>query len=261
MVVPLIAAGRLKDVFAVRRDGYDAAFTETEFALARSFADLVAVALENADLRAWLEQQANTDPLTGLPNRRYFSEQLSQRTSTAHDEGSKLSVLLIDVDRLKLTNDTLGHNAGDRLLATVAQTLTSNLREGDLAARLAGDEFAVLLSHTDAVEARVIAARLVRAISSAHKRPPGFETRVRAWVGPNSTPNLVTSKSYSARQTDPCTRQRAAPTAAPGASSASSVHCWPTPPAPSTVVPGCSPIMVGVEAGCESLRGRPIRRA
>ena len=143
-------------------------------ALARSFADLVAVALENADLRAWLEQQANTDPLTGLPNRRYFSEQLSQRASTAHDEGSKLSVLLIDVDRLKLTNDTLGHNAGDRLLATVAQTLTSNLREGDLAARLAGDEFAVLLSHTDAVEARVIAARLVRAISSAAQTTTGI---------------------------------------------------------------------------------------
>jgi diguanylate cyclase (GGDEF)-like protein len=174
MVIPLITAGRLKDVFAVRRGGYDAAFTESEFALARSFADLVAIALENADLRARLEQQANTDPLTGLPNRRYFSEQLSQRASTAHDDGSKLSVLLIDVDRLKLTNDTLGHNAGDRLLATVAQTLTSNLRAGDLAARLAGDEFAVLLSHTDATEARVIARRLARSITSAAQTTTGI---------------------------------------------------------------------------------------
>ena len=174
MVIPLIVGGRLKDVFAVRRDGYDAAFTETEFALARSFADLVAVALENADLRTRLEQQANTDPLTGLPNRRYFTEQLSRRVSTARDEGSKLSVILIDVDRLKLTNDTLGHNEGDRLLTTVAQTLSSNLREGDLGARLAGDEFAVLLSHTDATGASVIARRLARAINGAAQTITGI---------------------------------------------------------------------------------------
>jgi diguanylate cyclase (GGDEF)-like protein len=173
LVVPLIAGGRLKDVFAVRRDGHDAVFTETEFALARSFADLVAVALENADLQARLEQDANTDPLTGLPNRRYFYEQLSRRARTAHDEGSKLSVLVVDVDGLKLTNDTLGHSAGDRLLAAVARALSSGLRDGDLAARLAGDEFAVLLSRTGAAEASIVARRLALAINSAAETATG----------------------------------------------------------------------------------------
>jgi diguanylate cyclase (GGDEF)-like protein len=174
IAIPLIAGGSLKDVLVVRREGQGVAFTETEFTLARSFADLVAIALENADLRARLEQQANTDPLTGLPNRRYFSEELSARTTTAYEEGSKLSVLLVDVDGLKLTNDTLGHHEGDRLLETVAQTLSSVLREGDLAARLAGDEFAVLLSHTDATEASVIARRLARAINSAAQATVGI---------------------------------------------------------------------------------------
>lgn len=161
--IPLIAGAHLKDVLIVRRQGDAAAFTDIEFELARSFADLVAVALENADVRARLEQEANTDPLTGLPNRRYFSEELSRRAKTALEQGGKLTVLLVDVDGLKLTNDTLGHSEGDRLLATVARTLLTGLREGDLAARLAGDEFAVLL-HTDATAARVIARRLERAI-------------------------------------------------------------------------------------------------
>jgi len=107
IAIPLIATGSLKDVLVVRREGYDVAFTETEFALARSFADLIAIALDNADLRVRLEQQASTDPLTGLPNRRYFSEALGVRARTVHEEGGTLSVLLIDVDGLKLTNDTL----------------------------------------------------------------------------------------------------------------------------------------------------------
>lgn len=174
IAIPLIAAGSLKDVLVVRREGHSVKFTETEFTLARSFADLVAIALENADLRAQLEQQANTDPLTGLPNRRYFCGELSLRATTADEEDGKLSVLFVDVDGLKLTNDTLGHHEGDRLLATVAQTLSAGLREGDLAARIAGDEFAILLSHTDGFEASVRARRLARAINSAAQAAVGI---------------------------------------------------------------------------------------
>jgi diguanylate cyclase (GGDEF)-like protein len=174
IAIPLIATGSLKDVLVVRREGYDVAFTETEFALARSFADLIAIALDNADLRVRLEQEASTDPLTGLPNRRYFSEALGVRARTVQEEGGTLSVLLIDVDGLKLTNDTLGHHEGDRLLTTVAQTLSAGLREGDLAARLAGDEFAVLLAHTDGAGASAIARRLADAIDDAAQVATGI---------------------------------------------------------------------------------------
>ena len=167
MGIPLVAGDRLKDVFLVRREGYDVSFTENEFALARSFADLVAIALENADARALLEQRANTDPLTGLANRRYFSEEFTRWAKEAQQEGIKLSVLLIDVDGLKLTNDTLGHHEGDRLLTTVAHTLSSELRGPDVPARLGGDEFAILLPHTGSIEASTIARRLARIINGA----------------------------------------------------------------------------------------------
>lgn len=180
--IPLVAGGRLKDVFLVRRQGYRAFFTESEFTLAQTFGDMVAIALENADVRARLEQQANTDPLTGLPNRRYFTAQLGRRATAAQQEDTKLSVLLIDVDGLKLTNDTLGHHEGDRLLVALAQTLSADLRQNDLAARLAGDEFAVLLSHTAATEATMIAQRLGRSLTSAAQAITGLRT-VGASVG------------------------------------------------------------------------------
>ena len=170
MGVPLVVRGRLKNVLLVRRFGPVATFSDSELALTRCFADLVAIALDNADARATLEEQATTDPLTGLPNRRRFTEELIRQAAAAEQNGEQLSVLLIDVDGLKLTNDTLGHHEGDRLLMAVAEKLKSELREGDLAGRIAGDEFGVLLRQTDSAQASVIARRLADAITTHAER-------------------------------------------------------------------------------------------
>jgi diguanylate cyclase (GGDEF)-like protein len=102
------------------------------------------------------------DPLTGLADRRTFLDRL--RTALKL-EGGGAAVLLLDLDRFKAVNDTLGHQAGDALLRASARRLQTLLRSGDLAARLGGDEFAVLLESRHADSAAIVASRIVDVLS------------------------------------------------------------------------------------------------
>lgn len=103
---------------------------------------------------------ATTDGLTGVLTRRRFTELAELEVARAAVRGEPLTVVLLDLDRLKVVNDTHGHVAGDRLLGAVAAGWQSQLREGDVMGRLGGDEFCVLLPATDSDEARPIAERL-----------------------------------------------------------------------------------------------------
>jgi len=108
---------------------------------------------------------AYTDGLTGLPNRTLFSDRLQQAINSAKRIQRPLSVLLIDLDRFKYVNDTLGHDVGDLLLKEVALRLRSALpRKSDTLARLGGDEFGVLLPTDDAAGATKVAMRLLEAL-------------------------------------------------------------------------------------------------
>jgi diguanylate cyclase (GGDEF)-like protein len=108
---------------------------------------------------------AYEDRLTALPNRAMFSEQLEQAVRTARRSGQPLSVLLLDMDRFKAINDTLGHPVGDQALREVGQRVRKALRDSDVVARLGGDEFAVLLATggTDRAPA-VVAQKIVKAL-------------------------------------------------------------------------------------------------
>jgi diguanylate cyclase (GGDEF)-like protein len=109
-----------------------------------------------------LRDQAYTDVLTGLPNRKAFVEELERRFDQPQ---ARLSVLFVDLDDFKVVNDSLGHAAGDELLRVVAQRLRSAVRAGDLVARLGGDEFAVLVScHDDAAAASAVADKVLAAL-------------------------------------------------------------------------------------------------
>jgi diguanylate cyclase (GGDEF)-like protein/PAS domain S-box-containing protein len=105
---------------------------------------------ERKALEAELERRASHDPLTGLPNRRAFVDRLGQALlSTRRKKSTKVGVLFMDLDRFKIVNDSLGHEAGDRLLVAVAERLKNRLRPEDAPARFGGDEFAVLLESVE----------------------------------------------------------------------------------------------------------------
>ena len=110
-------------------------------------------------------QAAVTDPLTGLFNRRYALAHLKLITERAAQEGSPYAVMILDIDRFKLVNDSHGHAAGDAVLRALSALLTENLRSVDMVARLGGEEFVIALPDTAASEARIVAERLRRLVS------------------------------------------------------------------------------------------------
>lgn len=107
-----------------------------------------------------LRAQSISDPLTGLMNRRYFTNRLQAEIKRCTRSSTPLAVLLIDVDRLKTINDTQGHSAGDVMLRTLAKCMRQVCRSTDVLARLGGDEFAVLAPVTTARQAVELANRL-----------------------------------------------------------------------------------------------------
>ncbi|MEM7337414.1 MAG: GGDEF domain-containing protein [Actinomycetota bacterium] len=114
------------------------------------------------------EHQARHDALTGLPNRSYFSADLDTRLAAG--DAAPCAVAVIDLDRFKEVNDTLGHHHGDLLLIEVGRRLTAALRPGDLAARLGGDEFALVLGAVATVgDAAGIAERLLHALAPPYE--------------------------------------------------------------------------------------------
>jgi diguanylate cyclase (GGDEF)-like protein/PAS domain S-box-containing protein len=104
------------------------------------------------------------DPVTGLSNRRAFTERVADGLAARGDDGGSLVVLVCDLDDFKAVNDRLGHAAGDQLLAHVAQLLVAELGPGDTVARTGGDEFAALLEHRTTEEAEEVAQRVVASL-------------------------------------------------------------------------------------------------
>ena len=114
---------------------------------------------------ARLEDQAFHDPLTGLANRAHFHDHLQKALTAPAEQGRPVAVIFLDLDDFKVVNDSLGHDAGDCILTTVARRMKAVLRPADIGARLGGDEFTVLLqSDVSADAARRIALRLLDAI-------------------------------------------------------------------------------------------------
>lgn len=111
-----------------------------------------------------LEQLAYNDPLVSLPNRRHFMGKLKTAVERVESNGGDVAVLFLDVDGLKEINDNFGHQAGDRALVQLGVLLTSSVRSTDLIARLSGDEFAVLLEHTDECSIWQMAERVVETV-------------------------------------------------------------------------------------------------
>jgi diguanylate cyclase (GGDEF)-like protein len=157
-------SGRLGTLAVVERSGEVRHFSAGDVRVFTTLANHAAAALENAGLVVRLREQAAAnehaalhDSLTGLPNRTLFHRRLAANL----DAGEPVAVLLLDLDRFKEVNDTLGHHHGDELLREVGSRLRSTLRERDTVARLGGDEFAILLPGIVGQDTAVAIARTV----------------------------------------------------------------------------------------------------
>jgi diguanylate cyclase (GGDEF)-like protein/PAS domain S-box-containing protein len=135
-------------------------FTNRHVRLAMNLVDYVAVAIHNARAYGEMREQAATDPLTGLRSRRWFFEHAEKLIGQAQRYGTDLSLLISDIDHFKRVNDDFGHLVGDRALRALASMFMQEMRTADAVCRYGGEEFAVLLPHTDIADAAAIAERL-----------------------------------------------------------------------------------------------------
>jgi len=158
-----------------------------------SFADIT----ERRMFQQQLEHQAFHDALTGLPNRKLFMQKLDHALELARRRDERVAIAFVDLDGFKHVNDTLGHEAGDRLLAAIGRQLGYSLRGSDLVARIGGDEFCALLTGVaDVTAARSVAQRMLAAMS------PALGHLVTASIGLSLFPDHATEPAILLRQAD-----------------------------------------------------------
>jgi diguanylate cyclase (GGDEF)-like protein len=174
--------GRTVGMMAVGTMG-DRLFNASDLLFMAAVADQVAVALDRA---RQFSNEARTDHLTGLANRREFERVMEREVALSERHDRRLSVMMIDLDNLKRINDRQGHRAGDGALRLVAQQLQRVVRASDVCARVGGDEFAVAMPETSIERARDVAVRLrtaIRQVGLSAKSPEQVEVSigVAAW--------------------------------------------------------------------------------
>ncbi|MFA7429491.1 MAG: diguanylate cyclase [Rhodospirillaceae bacterium] len=135
-----------------------------------------------------LRAQVGTDELTGVANRRAFLERADDEINRSLRYGNTLSLLMLDIDLFKQVNDTYGHAAGDAALKRLVEACRPALREHDMLARLGGEEFVVLLPHTDAARALLVAERLRDAVERAGVETPAGLFHITVSIGSATLP-------------------------------------------------------------------------
>jgi len=170
---------------------------------------LIGASVGNIKLFEKMQRQASTDGLTGLANHRTFYDILEKELWRSRRYGGRISVIMVDIDDLKKTNDTYGHRAGDKAIREVSSRIKGCIRQIDTAARYGGDEFAIILPNTRLGEATVVAERIVGAVASRPTSWKREEIHLSVSVGlgeydANTNPEDVASRSdealYSAKQ-------------------------------------------------------------
>ncbi len=179
LAVPLTSEGeRLGYLAAYSRA--DGGFAESDAAELEELALRAGPAIENARRFREARQLADLDALTGLHNRRYFHEPLAREVARAHRYQRNLALIVFDLDDFKAINDRIGHLAGDTVLAEAADRVRDVVRSADVACRVGGDEFAVILPEAGITDADQLYKRLEAAVSS---RPVGQAGRLHLSAG------------------------------------------------------------------------------
>jgi diguanylate cyclase (GGDEF)-like protein len=144
----------------------ESAFSEPEQQVLAIFATQVSMLLDTIEARSKIANLADTDDLTGIWNKRYFRRYLPQEIERARTFNVPLSLLLFDIDEFKQINDSFGHVIGDVVLSELCGSVRETLRPTDVLARYGGDEFAVILPHTDLHGAQRVAERILSRLAA-----------------------------------------------------------------------------------------------
>jgi diguanylate cyclase (GGDEF)-like protein len=164
--VPIYAGGRLWGGLVTASMDPDA-FSGDDARHQIELSELAGLAIGNAEAQEQLVRLATTDPLTGLVNHRTFHEAIRTAVGRARLRGEMLSLAVLDLDDFRVINEMRGHRAGDRLLMAVAAALREFTHEGDMLARVGGDEFALLLDGVEGSQAQITIERARASISAA----------------------------------------------------------------------------------------------
>ena len=179
LIVPLKAKGVINGIIVVGKQIGDGDFTDYEKEYVLNIAILAAIAINNA----FLFEMTTTDMMTKLKMKHYFYTVLLEKMEQAALSERSLSIIMIDIDFFKKTNDTFGHQCGDAVLKRVARVIQAGVRTVDLAARYGGEEFCVLLPDTDLEHARIIAERIREGVASSVTDYEGKSIRVTISLG------------------------------------------------------------------------------
>jgi len=164
LCIPMIAQSETLGLFYLSTDN-PSALPEAKRQIARTVAEQMALAISNLNLRETLQYQSIRDPLTGLYNRRYLEEVLTQELALGQRKQHEIGVVMIDVDHFKRFNDTYGHEVGDYVLQTIATLLKNNVRGSDIACRYGGEEMTLILPESSLEETTAKAEEIREAIA------------------------------------------------------------------------------------------------
>ncbi len=209
IIAPLICQNRVVGVLNLSDKIDKDNFTSADTALVELISQLVGASVGNIKLFEKIQHQATTDGLTGLVNHKTLYATIEKELWRCRRYGGHISLIMIDIDNLKIINDTYGHHAGDRVIRTVSRKIKECIRQIDTAARYGGDEFAVVLPNTSLEEALVVAERMLNLVAVAKVTWQEEEIPLSISVGlgqydADSKPEDITRRSdealYSAKQ-------------------------------------------------------------
>lgn len=178
-------------------------FTRSEIRLISLLADQAAVAIFNASMYRRLAQMANTDSVTGLPNRRALDERLQEEWRLAEQTQLPFAVVMMDLDGFKAVNDTFGHNIGDELLYSLFNFLAQRMRSSDFLARYGGDELTLVMRNTDIDAAQTVTKKVIELMQEYRfAYPKGKEMKLGITAGIAIYPTHASNPSDMIRAAD-----------------------------------------------------------
>ena len=177
-------------------------YTEQDKELLQYVCAQVATAIERQQLHARLQHMAQYDQLTQLPNRELLRDRLNASLEVARENGGRMALLYVDLDRFKQVNDTHGHAVGDLLLQAVANRLKGCVRETDTVARIGGDEFVVLLHSIHAADDTDIVVGKIRQVLVQPLRLDGHSLNIQPSIGVARYPDHGTEEKQLFRHAD-----------------------------------------------------------